>query len=86
MAGGDRVALVLAARAAQQRPELHGRVAVDAWDRRAPVEIRAEERIEHTGLELPLEIEHVERDAQLAATRRASSAASAEQQLFFKSE
>ena len=66
VAGRDRVALVQVARPTEQRPELHLGVAVRAGRRGLAVEVRAEERREHAGLELALQVHHVERDAELA--------------------
>src|SRR5262245_57703781 len=63
--GRDRVAVVEMARPAEQRPELHVRVAVDARAGRRAAEIRVEERLHHAGVELALEVHDVERDAQL---------------------
>ena len=64
VAGGDRVALVQPPRPAQERPELHVAVAVDAGRRRPPVEVGGQEWLEHAGLEFPLEVHDVERDVQ----------------------
>ena len=66
MAGRHGIALVQVARPAEQRPELHVRIAVDAWARRPAIQVRVEERLEDAGIELPLEVHHVERDAELA--------------------
>ncbi len=66
VAGGDGVALVEVPRPAEQRPELDVRVAVDARAGRATVEVRVEERLEHAGVELALEVHHVERDLELS--------------------
>ena len=61
----DRLAVVEVPRAAQQRPELHVRVAVDARARGPTIEIRVEERLEDAGIELALEVHDVERDSEL---------------------
>ncbi len=50
---------------AQERPELDGAVAVDAGTGGAARQVRLGERAHHPGRELALEIEDVERDAQL---------------------
>ena len=65
VAGRDGLAVVQVARATEQRPELHVRVAVDARARRPPVEVRVEERLEDAGIELALEVHDVERDVEL---------------------
>ena len=62
--GRDGLALVQMPRAAEQRPELHVRVAVDARARCPPVEVRRQERLDHARLELALEVHDVERDAE----------------------
>ena len=65
VAGRDGVAVVEVARPAQQRPELHVAVAVDARAGRLAAEVRGEERPDHPGVELALEVEDVERDPEL---------------------
>ena len=65
MAGRDGLAVVEVPGPAEQRPELDVGVAVDARARRPAVEIRVEERLEDAGVELALEVHHVERDAEL---------------------
>ena len=65
VAGRHGLAVVQVARPAEQRPELHVRVAVDARAGRPPVEVGVEERLEHAGVELALEVHDVERDAEL---------------------
>ena len=65
VAGRDGLALVEVARPTEQRPELHVRVAVDTGARRPTVEVRRQERLDDAGIELPLEIQHVERDPEL---------------------
>ena len=65
VAGRDRLAVVQVAGPAEQRPELHVGVAVDAWRRRPAVQVGIEERLEHAGVELALEVHDVERDVEL---------------------
>ena len=65
VAGRDRLAVVQVAGPAEQRAELHVRVAVDARARRPAVEVGRQERLEDAGVELALEVHHVERDAEL---------------------
>ena len=64
--GGDGLAVVLEPRPAEERPELHVRVAVDARRRRPAVEVGVEERLQDAGVELALEVHHVERDVELS--------------------
>ena len=59
------VALVQVTRPAEERAELHVRVAVDARARRPAVEIGVEERLQDPGVELALEVHDVERDPEL---------------------
>ena len=63
--GRDRVAVVQVPRPPEQRPELDVGVAVDARRRRLAAEVRVEERLEHAGVELALEVHDVERDVEL---------------------
>jgi hypothetical protein len=83
--GRHRLAVVEPPRPSGQGPELDGAVAVDAGARRLARLVCLEEGIEDAGPELSLQVEDVERDASWPATRRASSAASSEQQLFLNS-
>ena len=61
----DRLAVVQMARSPEQRPELDVRVAVDARRRRLAAHVGVEERLEHAGIELALEVHDVERDVEL---------------------
>jgi hypothetical protein len=61
-----RVALVQPASAAEERAELHVGVAVDARARRPTAQVGRDERVDDAGSELALEVEDVERDAELA--------------------
>ena len=63
--GRDGVAVVEVARPPQERPELHVAVAVHAGARRLAAEVRGEERLDDAGVELALEVEDVERHAEL---------------------
>ena len=62
----DGVARIEMAGPPEERAELHLRVAVDARARRAALQVGGQERIEDAVSELALEVEDVERDAQLA--------------------
>ena len=62
----DRVAVVQVPSPAEERPELHLRIAVGAGSRRRAAQVRAQERRQHARFELALEVHHVERDPELA--------------------
>ncbi len=65
MTGRHRLAVVQVPRPAEQRAELHVRVAVDAWARRLAAQVRVEEGLDDAGVELALEVHDVERDVEL---------------------
>ena len=64
--GRDGLAVIQPAGASGEGAELDRAVAVDAGTRRLAVEVGVEEGLQHAGPELPLEVEDVERDAELA--------------------